>query len=722
MVFSSHRPFGTVAVSASFLSLGVAGIYWLSRTGFVNPVRPVLEVSALSLLLINGPYIAAWAGNRRGWQRSWATSHSFFWLLLTMLVTIAGRFASSEFTLLVLAIAGVISFLLTLGDWLRRGQWWRSAIIVAGSLAFSTFVAGVVWGRIYKSPLFMEAMAVGRPVHHDPVTLAAIGNMFGTYGVPSPGIDGIPWMAYHWGTPWMFAQLARLLGTDILDFYNFGYVVLMLPFLFGGILCFSTEVRLALLQKENGAGGAVSADLRDNLPLIGLFLIAIVGVFPITGMDALGVWTSNVMISESYAVAVAVALLLAGTAVGFWRSGERQSVDSQMRQSDWIYAALFLPAGILVLGYLKLSLMMLAYVAFMYAALRLRFYRRPAFLVIGALLTAGFFYVFVNVSLPQHREGIVPLDFLWGYVPPRWWPFFFLFHLFWSWLFVALRLRSAGVRRVAELRQAISSRRILDAELVALVAIAGLGPGLVFHINGGSAFYFSDVQRWVSVGLVIACAGILLPAVRPGRMRSGLGWLAVALVGAPLLYSMASNSVYWTRRMLSANVETRLAAYPPEVAARIPGGVGSLPLLLDSRYLQKGVEGSTRGRVIASLRTLAALPDEDRRRTGIFIAQSETEYWGLMVRDGACTFAGYVAPALTGMAMVDGMPAYGCPLIPYYGMALYDARSRAQIPADTLPDQLCRRAAKYALNRVMTLHFDADGRVATRVADCPSAR
>ncbi len=699
MVPSSHRPFGTVAVAASFLSLGLAFMYWISRTGFVNPVRPVLETSALSLLLINGPYVAGWVGNRRGWRRSWATSHSLYWLLLVILVTIAGRFASSSAldTSLVFAITGVVAFLLTLFDWLREARWWRSVVIVVGSLAFSTFAGGVVWGRIYKSPLFIEAMAVGRPVHHDPITLAAIGNMFRTYGVPTPGLDGIPWMAYHWGTPWMFAQLARLLETDILDFYNFGYVVIMLPFLFGGILCLSTEVRAGLLRARGESGIGLSADLRDNLPSLGLVLIAIVGVLPITGMDAMGVWTSNVMISESYAVAVAFALLVAGTAVAFWQNGGREAIGSRMGRGDWLYAGFVLPAGVLVLGYLKLSLMMLAYLALMYAWVRLRLYRRPVFLAIGVLLSAAFFYVYSSVSLPEHREGIVPFDFLRGFVPMRWWPFFFLIHLFWSWCYVALRLRREGVRSISDLWQAVLGGRILDAEIVALIAIAGVGPGLVFHINGGSAFYFSDVQRWLSVALLTAGAGILLPALRPARMRSPLAWLATAFLVAPLLYSMASNSVYWTRRMVTANGETRRA----------------VPF--------NGVETTQRARVIASLRSLAALPEAEKKRTGIFIAQSETAYWNLLAREGACTFAGYVVPALTGITMVDGMPAHGCPLLPYYGISLYEPRAQLQTPSDTLPARLCRRAGPYAITRIMTLHFDVDGRASTRVDDCLSA-
>ena len=94
-----------------------------------------------------------------------------------------------------------------MATWLRTGALWRSVTIVAGSLLFSTFAGGVVWGRIYKSPLYLEMLSATGIVHHDPLAVAALANMLQTYRVPTPGLDGIPELAYHWGTPWMFAQL-----------------------------------------------------------------------------------------------------------------------------------------------------------------------------------------------------------------------------------------------------------------------------------------------------------------------------------------------------------------------------------------------------------------------------------------------------------------------------------------------------------------------------------
>lgn len=682
------RSFGTVAASASFLAIGLACIYWMARAGLANPIRPVIEVTALSLFMINAPHAAQLVTRRVSPALSWRTSWSAYWLLSILLTLLAGRFIGNS-ALGVIGVAGVVAFAVMLASWLRSGSLWRSAIVVLGSLAFSTFAGGVAWGRIYKSPLFMETLSATGIVHHDPVGLAGLANMLLTYRIPSPGLDGLPPMAYHWGTPWMFAQLSELLGTSTLEFYNFGYVITILPFFFGGILCFATEMRTTLARPA-------SADLRNNLLLLLIFLVAVVGVFPITGMDAMGVWTSNLMISESYAAGLPVALLLLAMTVIWWKSARR----------DWIFPALVLPVGILVLGYLKISLMILGFIAVMYAGARKKLYRRPAFVLIGIALTLAFFYTYGSVSLPEHREGLVPLDFLKGFVPRAWWPFFFLIHLFWSWLYVALRLRSEEVRTLAGLRAAMKDNRILDVEIVALIALAGVGPGLVTHIDGGSAFYFSDIQRWISVGLLMAGAGSLvkLSASAPAPFdRFSFGTLRtrtlfLALIGLPMLFSMASNFVYWTQRMRAMNIATHTAV---ESAG--------------------GIQRTKNHVLLSELKALAAIPRIERSRMALFIPQTERKYWKLLERPGACSFSGHVAPTLTGIAMVDGMPPFGCQLSRYYGLGLFEKRSRPQVPADTLPQALCARALRSGLTRVMTVHFDSTGRATRRLDECHAA-
>ncbi|MGH9418532.1 MAG: hypothetical protein ACRD3J_01050 [Thermoanaerobaculia bacterium] len=107
-----------------------------------------------------------------------------------------------------------------------------------------------------------------------------------------------------------------------------------------------------------------------------------------------------------------------------------------------------------------------------------------------------------------------------------------------------------------------------------------------------------------------------------------------------------------------------------------------------------------------------------RRRTGLFIPQTETAYWQVLTRPGDCSFSSFVAPALSTMAMIDGMPPYKCNLSPFYGLGQYTPRRELQSAAAASPALLCATATNSELDRVMVLHFDERGAMTSNTVDC----
>ncbi|MEO8192546.1 MAG: hypothetical protein ABI681_01765 [Gemmatimonadales bacterium] len=702
------QAFATVAVAASIVALGLAAIYWLARAGFDTPFDPVLRSVGLALFLLDVPY-AVWhvfAQRSRGWA---AASYSFICLATLASIAALGRlvpFAGVDLSVLVTAL-GLAAFLFATFHWLRSVSLRHALAIPAGSALFSVWTGGVVWGRIYKSPIFLEMLITDGIVHHDGVTLAALGNMLRTYHVPSMGLDGIPYMAYHWGSPWLFAQIANAAGLSLTEVYHLAFPVMMIPFFFGGLIAFAIQMR----------GSDVT---RDPVFWI-LFLAATVGVMPITGTDAVGVWTSNVVISESYTVGMAVGLLLLATTVSFWRNRAKSLLGGSIRWWDFAFMLLVLPAGLVALGYLKISLMVLGFLAAAYGALRAGAFRRPPLVIIGIMTAALVVSVYGRVSLPAHREGMVALDFMKSFVAPPWWPFFFLFQFFWSLLYVVLRLRSEDARNVGDVVAAAKAGRILDVELVTLLAIVGVIPGLILHIDGGSAFYFSDVQRWVSVGLLLAGAHTLVPRFRGWRW-SELRTIGVALLAVPLVISMMRNATHWTARMLRANAATRVQLYDAAGVKRGPPVIRILPRLMNHDILEAGLRLSPNYKPVEGLLEISRMPLAEKRRTAVFVPQSEVRYWQMLRRPGACTFSSYVVPSLTGMSMVDGMPPVGCKLSRYYGLSLYRPRVQPQLPGDTTSAALCGRAVKEGFERVLMLRFDSAGTVSRKPIDCSRIR
>jgi hypothetical protein len=733
-----QRDYDTVVVFCGLQSIGLAAVYWAMRIGFDNPLAPVAKAVALALFMFTFPAISRWlllrfADGARA--TDWWRSYPFLWLFGIALAAALGRLvpATGLNAFPALGIIGVAAFAGILFRWLRNGSVWRSAAIIVGSAAFSVWAGGVVWGLNYKNPLFYENFIHTGNVHHDSLHITSFANMLRTYDVGTIGIDGLVPVPYHWGTMWLFAQWSQLTDAHLLDFYQLGYPVTMIPFFFGGTLAFAVTLR----QRRKAAG--IVADLTDDFRFWLVFLAACIGIIPLSGLDAMGVWTSNFLISESYTVAVPISLLILATVVLFF---DRRAVDASRDNArprsiaEWLFVLVGIPVAIALLGYLKISFMALAFGLVLYALFRLRLYRRPLYLAAGALATLVFAWTYNRVSLPAHREGFAAFDFLWGYVRPAWWPFFILVHLFWSWLYIIVRLRSEGVGTLADLREAASEKRILDVEVVAVIALLGIGPGLVMHIDGGSAFYFSDVQRWLALGFILSRAPELFavfsreprPALAspPRKLVSKLDAISlravvIAFLLLPVLGSLISNSLVWPIRMARANAETRHQLYPASVAAMTPQGLHGLPRLADRAFLAEGLRGSPNFAVADALRRHSAMPDALRRRTALFIPQDQSAYWKSLTRPGACAFQPFVATALASLAMIDGMPPFGCTLVPYYGIGSFAPRTRPQVAEDSSPATLCRRAATWGIDRVIVLRFE-NSRAAGIPIECPPVR
>jgi hypothetical protein len=709
------------------------------RLGFSNPIAAVAKPVALAWFILSFPIAvrSALAYRQAGGAsaETWTSSYAFLSLLGLALSAFFGRLVSltgiNAYPLI--AAIGVVAFGAVLVRWIVAAPFWRSVLVLFLSSAFGCWAAGVVWGRVYKNPLFLENLILDGRVHHDTLHLAALANMLRNYHVASTGIDGIPYIPYHWGTPWLFAQWSNLTGARVIDFYQLGFPVTMIPFFFVGVLAFATELRSRRI-------GGSSDFFRTNLCLWLILFAACIGVIPLASLDAMGVWTSNYLISESYTVAVPAALMLAATAVAFYHHSARRLEDVGRRQAtlqEWGFYVVFLPPATIALGYLKISLMMLALPVALYVFVRLRLCSQRPAVVSAMLLVVGCFLAYNRVSLPAHHEGFVRFDFMKTYVPFLWWPFFFLVHLAWSWLYIAFRLRQVGVKTLADIATRFGDKSLLDVEVVAVVALLGIAPGLLLHIDGGSAFYFSDVQRWLALGLILSLGPEFLRFIRLETPMTPAGaeqarthhWRQLRtgtvvrwFIAAPMLITIFLNAAVWPARMVRANGETRRGLYALIVGGSLPAGIHAWMRLRDPAVIRTSLSGSPNYSMTTGLSSLANLDEASRSRTALFIPQDEVAYWTALTRPGACTYQSFLAPALSGMMMIDGMPAYRCTLSRYYGLGSFQPRTRPQTRADVQPSALCRRATRWGMTKVLIVTFDSSRTMRRSLVECRPGR
>ena len=627
MKFEQPRTFdrddrATVAVFGSILAAVIAALYYAGRVGFENPARPILVTLGLALFIVVTPFIAWWLSPRGHYDdhQPWWRSQSSFTILALAISALAGMLVPLAGVNVgwLLGIIGYLSALAAIVIWMSRGRILTNLLFVAGAAVFAVWACGVAWSTRYKTPVFWETLEYRADVHHDPLFYVSIANTMRTYGVPSTGLDGVPYTAYHYGSAWLNSQWAYLAGTDVLAFYSLGPSVIVIPLFFCAILLLAVEAK----KSWSPAQPANERSLRTDYAAWLLFLAVTVGLIPSSGLDAMGIWNRHALISESYVIALPFFLLVMCTALVYWRRRK-----SSHRVGDLLFLLVFAPGALAVAGFLKVSTMLLLLAAGLSVVLLGRLFRDRV-IILSALLCLGASAVtYRMISVAAQNQGIVPFSYMRFYVNPAWWPYFVLVHLFWSWVYIYLRLREEDVHTVGDVRQAAMSGRVTDVVVVAVVAIAGWAPGELIDIHGASAIYFSDVQRWLTLSLLMASAWRWLAKRRArerevgatsmtiGSVRISQAWLL--LLAIPVSITMILNAMRAPVTALRANVALR-RALRQEAGVTGPVGVRSLA---DPATLAAGLRHSPDYALISALRGLDRMPHDRKRRTVVFIPQ-----------------------------------------------------------------------------------------------------
>ncbi len=714
----------TIAAFATVLATIIAALYYAGRVGFDNPVRPVAITLGLSLFITVTPFLLCGFFAREHYHepQPWWRSQAALTIAAIAVTALAGMLVPATGLSIapVLTAIGFVSATVALVMWIRQGQLLTNLIFLAGSAAFALWACGVAWSTRYKTPVFWETLEYKADVHHDPLYYVSMANNMRSYGVPSTGLDGVPYTAYHYGSAWLNSQWAWLAGTDVLSFYSLGPSVIVIPLFFVAVLLLGVEVKKSWTVWPDMAERPLRTDYAAWL----FFVAVSIGVIPASGLDAMGIWNRHAMISESYVIAVPVFLLTIATAIAWWRR-KRTSSSS----GDIVFLLIFAPLILSALGFLKVSLMLLLLCSGIGVALlgRLLRDRLVAASTVLCLVAAGITYKLVSVT--AQNQGIVPFAFMrFSGVDAAWWPYFILVHLFWSWLYIYLRFREEGLESIGAIRGAALEGRITDVVVVAIVAIAGWLPGEVIDVHGGSAVYFSDVQRWLALSLLTASGWRWLTLRRKRKEDAApeggvigsvrLSQLWVAALAVPIAVTIMLNAVRAPATALRANITLRRAFYSE---AGIAGAV-STRALADRTTLANGLHRSPDYALIATLRSLDRLSPLVKRKTLVFIPQSYGHFWRVWTEPERCSYIPLIVPATSGLALLDGMPPVDCDLTRQYGMTTYQRRTKPQLPADLTPATLCAKAKTKGFSRVIVLDGSDSSGVLAHPIECSAVR
>ena len=453
-------------------------------------------------------------------------------------------------------------------------------------------------------------------------------------------------------------------------------------------------------------------------------------------------WDS-ILLSESYGVAVAVSFL---AIVAAWSFVDNVLARAKPRPLAAAAGIVVVSLLVVAVGLLKISviIVVLAAAAFLFVRLRLYRYVTLNLLFVGVVLSSfaalrltsnpGYF------SMPQSR--LVLFGFLRANVDPQWWPDYWLVYYAWVWILAVVRMREEGIRTLGGLLNALRERRLLDLEFLFIAALVGLVPGLL--ITYSSTHYFSNVQQWLAVGFLLSN---LIRRPGPSEMadlaggasdqpsgaaprvagRSGLARLSIGrAVAAALILSVCgtdvSNTLVLLGRLIATNLVSRghASGQTGLGLALMHGQVRAADRILAETASDVESRMKSDKNVLAILRSLDEMPLSTKRSSLLFIPQSNRQFWDLLHGPYWPADVPLVAPALSGVAMIDGLhvPKEAAKDIFWYREYSRSEAFQRQPPLDRYLPVLLRRCASLGFRQLIVIDVNAKGISEARCYDC----
>lgn len=522
----------TVAIFSSTVAIISSVIYYLLRIGFNDPVLPVLTTLSLSFFLLFLPqgcnllcqrlqiHFKSTLSRRfppgaTFTSSIWLTTDAAISLLGLIVLTCSGLIASvSNINLLPLfSSVGFILFAINYIRFFYSGNVIKNLVFLTVNILFSVWIASTVWASLWHDPLIEEWLITGTMPQdliaglQDQTFYFSITNMIKTYGIPSTGLDGIPYIPYHFGSNWIFAQLSQLLNISPMKFYQIGFPIIFIPFMLKSILFFSLEIRQFINSN------LTQHKIREDFMYWLIFTIAYIGVIPYSLSQEMIPWWHKLPMSinsESYTLAIALSFIFFSLILVIFKDFE---LNKRERRINTILVILVFPLLTSLIGLIKISVSFLIIPTLIYFFIRLKLYKHKSFNW-GLCITILLFLIVDKFAVYPAHTSFKFLGYVHQYVGNPWQPFFLLFHFFWSWLFIILKLYEKKIKTLGEFRIAYMNNSIIDIEIIFFLCLLGAAPGTFFDIFDGNAFYFSNFQALVALSFVLASSQNLRSILR----------------------------------------------------------------------------------------------------------------------------------------------------------------------------------------------------------------
>ncbi|HEV8514998.1 MAG TPA: hypothetical protein VGQ59_17075 [Cyclobacteriaceae bacterium] len=456
------------------MSLFIVSLYNVVRAGLEFNWYQSLTVLGFAFFILNFPIFLAEINPSK--NKLWKDEYILTFVLLFIACLLGLISIKTDYFFVVI---GLLSFIRNLFFYAKRSDKYE-IISIGFVLILSMSFCTKVWDGNYTHPLLIELTPFDTRPHLDTWFHVSIAQMIKTYHIPSTGLNGIPFIHYHFGSHLIFACLSKTLNIHTLNFYQLAYPAVFIPLFIKSIL----GLPIAWSERLN----------REYKASIWSWIVltaSMMGVFP-NGIQQAATSNWNAFaISESYCVS----LFFFFSTLHLMICHLQFSKESSGTQIEFYIFSLML---IFMVGLSKISTLFIFDVIIIYLAIRLKLYYQKSFVFLLVLIGVVSIAC-LNITMDEHYVNPFELfHFFRTFVQLNVFSFV-LVYFFWSIiLIIALILL---LKWQPESVDKLFPKVLIETVLV--ICVAGFIPGALLNIDGGSAAYFMDIQFWFALSFIL---------------------------------------------------------------------------------------------------------------------------------------------------------------------------------------------------------------------------
>jgi hypothetical protein len=344
-------------------------------------------------------------------------------------------------------------------------------LTLTAGLLLMGFIVFLFYSSNYVSPLYIEKIILGK-AQTDPLFFSSLSNMFSTLGWVSTGVDGSPYINYHYGSMALFAGLKNWIGLNSLMFYNIAFPAIFIPLFFKTLFYFLSN--LSIYKKIS--------------PFNVLFAIAFLII--LYSLKLAGFDYATPLRSESATLSFILTFLFASNLLSYINKLDHNHT------LFFIYSAVIL----LIISSVKISTGVVCISGMAYLFLRTHYnFKNLLLVLVTGLLTAGFIYLFI---FPIDRPTIsVSLAFrirnLWIDAGT------FITYLLGACIAMIIILKNKPIENWSDIKLVIRSKEYLDLEVLFILTITGFLGAIIASSNRSDVYNLCDTQFFISIPFLI---------------------------------------------------------------------------------------------------------------------------------------------------------------------------------------------------------------------------